>query len=783
MEKIEEKVLAVYPEYIVKRNGQREKFSAGKIEKALYKALKYSEEGREEDAHLVLTEVLKETAVRGLNTVEDIQDAAEEALFKKGYFKAARSFIIYREHRRKMRESEPELMEIYEDLTLRDSKESDTKRENANINADSAMGTMLKYGSEGARYYVDRYILPPHIAELHREGYIHIHDKDFYMLTQTCCQIDLKRLFREGFSTGHGTLSQPKSITSCAALACIILQANQNEMHGGQAIPDFDYAMETGVDHSFEKLISEGINNIILRNSLKDNDSLNIKNISRKTEDILARYGRVIVYGEREKIYSFLETSPYLLEILGEENLKRETAALKVINEEKLRREVSQAMQALIHNLNTMNSRCGAQVPFSSLNYGTSVSDAGRMVTEELLKATYEGLGNGETPIFPVQIFKVKEGVNFREGDKNFDLLKLAMKVSSKRLFPNFSFLDSTFNSQYYVEGNPDTEVSYMGCRTRVMGNVYDKTKETTKGRGNLSFTSMNLPRLGIEAHENMEVFYENLTSMMENVLEQLLHRFKIQSRKKKYNYPFLMGEGIWTGSENLKDSDEVGEVLKNGTLSIGFIGLAECLTALRGSHHGENQKSEELGLEIISFMRNFCDRKSEELKLNISLIATPAEGLSGRFVKMDAGKYGIIPGVTDKEYYTNSFHIPVGYKITMAEKIKKEGPYHELTNGGHISYVEVDGKIEDNISAFYSVLKLMKDNNIGYGSVNHPVDYDPVCGYTGVIDDECPNCKRHETEDEPFHRIRRITGYLVGTLDRFNDAKKSEVNDRVRHN
>lgn len=704
MEKIEEKVLAVYPEYIVKRNGQREKFSAVKIEKALFKALQSSGEGKEEESKLVLTEVLKETAVRRLDTVEEIQDAAEETLFRKGFFKAARSFIIYREHRRKMRESEPELMEIYEDLTVRDSKESDTKRENANINADSAMGTMLKYGSEGARYYVDRYVLPPHIAELHREGYIHIHDKDFYMLTETCCQMDLKRLFREGFSTGHGTLSQPKSITSCAALACIVLQANQNEMHGGQAIPDFDYAMETGVDHSFGKLMSDGIGRIILKeslrnsNSVKEEESREINSVEgsiKTAEEILDEYGRGIVYGEREEIYSFLEKSPYLLNIMGEKNLKSEIAALKIINEEKLRREVSQAMQALIHNLNTMNSRCGAQVPFSSLNYGTSVSDAGRVVTEELLKATYDGLGNGETPIFPVQIFKVKDGVNFKPGDKNFDLLKLAMKVSSKRLFPNFSFLDSTFNSQYYVEGNPDTEVSYMGCRTRVMGNVYDKTKKTTKGRGNLSFTSVNLPRLGIEAHKNIEIFYENLTSMMEKVLEQLLHRFKIQSRKKKYNYPFLMGEGIWTGSENLKDSDEVGEVLKNGTLSIGFIGLAECLTALNGSHHGENHESQKLGLEIITFMRNFCDRRSEELKLNISLIATPAEGLSGRFVKMDAKKYGVIPGVTDKDYYTNSFHIPVGYKITMAQKIKKEGPYHELTNGGHISYVEADGKIE----------------------------------------------------------------------------------------
>ncbi|NLG92766.1 MAG: anaerobic ribonucleoside triphosphate reductase, partial [Clostridiales bacterium] len=430
-----------------------------------------------------------------------------------------------------------------------------------------------------------------------------------------------------------------------------------------------------------------------------------------------------------------------------------------------------------------MNSRAGAQVPFSSINYGTDTSPEARMVIRNLLEATSAGLGDGETPIFPVQIFKVKEGVNYNEGDPNYDLFKLACKVSAKRLFPNFSFIDAPFNLQYYKKGDYNSEVAYMGCRTRVMGNNHDKTKEVTCGRGNLSFTSVNLPRIGIEAKGDLKKFYELLDERMDMVIRQLLHRFEIQCSKKVYNYPFLMGQGVWIDSEKLGPNDSVREVLKHGTLSMGFIGLAETLKVLTGKHHGESAESQKLGLEIVGYMRKRMDEESAKTGLNFTLLATPAEGLSGRFVRIDQKKYGKIPGVTDREYYTNSFHIPVYYPIKAFEKIKLEAPYHALTNAGHISYVELDGDTSKNLEAFEAVIRCMKENGIGYGSVNHPVDRDPVCGFNGIIDNECPKCHRSENDGGPkFERIRRITGYLVGPTDRWNNAKRAEERDRVKH-
>ncbi len=445
-------------------------------------------------------------------------------------------------------------------------------------------------------------------------------------------------------------------------------------------------------------------------------------------------------------------------------------------------RATYQAMEALIHNLNTMNSRAGAQVPFSSLNYGTDTSPEGRMAMKDLLLATEAGLGQGETPIFPVQIFKVKEGVNYNPGEPNYDLFQLSIRVSAKRLFPNFSFLDAPFNLQYYKPGDYDTEVAYMGCRTRVMGNVHDKSREVTCGRGNLSFTSVNLPRIGIEAHGDVKKFYQILDSRIDLIIRQLLHRFKIQCSKKVFNYPFLMGQGVWIDSEKLGPDDSVAEVLKHGTLSLGFIGLAEALKALTGKHHGESEESQKLGLEIVGHMRRRMDEESEKTGLNFTLLATPAEGLSGRFVKMDQERYGKIPGVTDREYYTNSFHIPVYFPISAFRKIQLEGPYHAMTNAGHISYVELDGDTAKNPEAFEAVIRCMKENGIGYGAVNHPVDRDPVCGYNGIIDNECPKCHRKEGEGPKFERIRRITGYLVGTMDRWNNAKRAEERDRVKH-
>jgi ribonucleoside-triphosphate reductase len=444
-------------------------------------------------------------------------------------------------------------------------------------------------------------------------------------------------------------------------------------------------------------------------------------------------------------------------------------------------RATFQAMEALIHNLNTMNSRAGAQVPFSSINYGMDVSPEGRLVMRNLLLSTEEGLGGGETPIFPIQIFRVKEGINYNPGEPNYDLFKLACRVSAKRLFPNFAFQDAPYNLQYYVPGRPETEIAYMGCRTRVIGNVYDKSKEISYSRGNLSFTSVNLPRLAIKANRNVEQFFQELDRMIDLVFDQLFERFEIQAGKSVRNYPFLMGQGVWLGSEKLGWDDEVREVLKHGTLSMGFIGLAETLKSLLGQHHGESQQAQNLGLEIIGHMRARCDEKSKETGMNVTLLATPAEGLSGRFVRMDRERYGEIPGVTDRDYYTNSFHVPVYFPIGAVEKIQIEAPYHALTNAGHISYVELDGDTAQNLEAFEKIVRLMKESGVGYGSINHPVDRDPVCGYNGVIGDSCPLCGRSEDEHH-FERIRRITGYLVGTLDRFNNAKRSEESERLKH-
>jgi len=438
-------------------------------------------------------------------------------------------------------------------------------------------------------------------------------------------------------------------------------------------------------------------------------------------------------------------------------------------------------MEAFVHNLNTMHSRAGAQTPFSSINYGMDTSAEGRLVIKNILLAAEAGLGKGETPIFPIHIFKVKEGINYNPGEPNYDLFKLACQVSAKRLFPNFSFVDAPYNLKYYVPGRPETEIAYMGCRTRVAGNVYDPERETIFGRGNLSFTTVNLPRIALKSNKNINIFFEELDSKIDLVISQLLERFKLQASKKVRNYPFLMGQGVWMDSDNLGIDDEVGEVLKHGTLTLGFIGLAECLKALTGKHHGESVEAQNLGLEIVGYMRRRMDEASEKYKLNFSLIATPAEGTSGRFVKMDSNVFGKIEGVTDRDYYTNSFHVPVYYNINAIDKIRLEGPYHELTNAGHITYVELDGDPSNNVEAFEKIIRAMKENGIGYGSVNHPVDRDPVCGYNGIIGDVCPACGRHE-DDVKFERIRRITGYLVGTLDRFNDAKKAEERDRVKH-
>lgn len=766
---------------IIKRDGRTVEFDSSKISDAIYKAAEVLG-GQDRDMSNYLSKqvelYLTEVCHNDIPTVEQIQDAVEKVLIENGHARTAKEFILYRAERTRVRDMNTRLMKTYEDLTFKDAKDNDTKRENANIDGDTAMGTMLKYGSEGAKQFYEMFVLKPEHAKAHREGDIHIHDMDFLTLTTTCCQIDIEKLFKGGFSTGHGHLREPNDIQSYSALACIAIQSNQNDQHGGQSIADFDYGMANGVKKTYRKLYWTNVGKMLnLLFDIEDGvDKMKaIGNEIIEEHDVYPTIADDNGYKEIEREYlSKIIDSKYIPKI--------QSKATKYANEE-VDRATFQAMEAFVHNLNTMHSRAGAQVPFSSINFGTDTTPEGRLVTKNILLSIEAGLGNGETAIFPVSIFKVKDGVNYNPGDPNYDMFKLAMRVSAKRLFPNFSFIDSPFNLPFYKEGDPNTEVAYMGCRTRVIGNVYDPSRQVVGGRGNLSFTSVNLPRIAIKAHGDIDWFFEELDRKVNLAMNQLMERYKIQASKKVRNYPFLMGQGVWLDSEKLKEDDTVGEILKHGTLSVGFIGLAETLKALIGSHHGETQEAQSLGLEIIGFMRKKLDEQSKKTGFNYTLLATPAEGLSGRFVRIDRAKYGVIEGVTDREYYTNSFHIPVYYNINAFDKIKLEAPYHALTNAGHISYVELDGDPTKNLDAFEQVVRCMKESGIGYGSINHPVDRDPVCGFTGIIDNECPYCGRSEDDgDVGFERIRRITGYLVGTMDKWNDAKTAEQNDRVKH-
>lgn len=767
-------------EYIVKRDGRQVRFDLKKISDAIFMAAQ-AVGGNNYDSAENLAELVREKLEKESNsnpTVEHVQDTVERVLIENGHARTAKEYILYRAERTKVREMNTKLMKTYEDLTFKSAKDNDVKRENANIDGDTAMGTMLKYGSEGAKQFYEMYILNPKHAEAHRNGDIHIHDLDFLTLTTTCCQIDIDKLFTNGFSTGHGFLREPNDIASYSALTCIAIQSNQNDQHGGQSIPNFDYAMAKGVAKTYRRIYRQNLQRaieLLTEDEALVDEAIVIADQAEAETNAIPKLDDGEVYMAKE-----LEL---LTEKFGEELAnKLQKFAYKRANKE-TDRAVYQAMEAFVHNLNTMHSRAGAQIPFSSINYGTDTTPEGRLIIKNVLLATEAGLGNGETPIFPIHIFKVKDGINYNTTDPNYDLFKLACRVSAKRLFPNFSFLDAPFNLKYYKEGHPETECAYMGCRTRVMANSYDPTREIVNGRGNLSFTSVNLPRLAILSNGNIDFFYEQLDRKIDIVIEQLLDRFKIQASKLVKNYPFLMGQGIWIDSEKLSVNDSVGEVLKHGTLTLGFIGLAECLKALVGKHHGESQEAQNIGLEIVGYMRKRMDQASKKYGLNFSVIATPAEGLSGRFVKMDAKRFGKIPGVTDREYYTNSFHIPVYYKISAYDKIRLEAPYHNLTNGGHISYIELDGDPTENLEAFEKVVHVMKECGIGYGSINHPVDRDPECGYTGIIGDTCPKCGRSECSGEHgFERIRRITGYLVGTVDRFNNAKRAEVEDRVKH-
>ncbi|MEQ2520026.1 anaerobic ribonucleoside triphosphate reductase [Ruthenibacterium sp. CLA-JM-H11] len=746
---------------IVKRDGRVVLYDASKIASAVLRCLQAAGQGDATVAANVanaVEEALEKECGNEPPQIEQIQDAVEQELMHAGMEEAAKQYILYRAERTRIREAKTSLMKSIDEITNVDARISDMKRDNANIDGNTAMGSMLQIGTAGAKAYNAAYLLTPDQARAYREGDIHIHDFDFYALTTTCCQIDLVKLFKGGFSTGHGYLREPQGIGSYAALAAIAIQSNQNDQHGGQGVPNFDYAMAQGVRKTFAKnyagKLQEALEDVL---DTDDESVLTQAAIAAGTE----------ATGEEPRLQSQAATfdAAAAQQLVKDGRLDKEKATHVVRHarhraEKATDRATYQAMEGFVHNLNTMHSRAGAQTPFSSINYGTDTSPEGRMAIRNILMAEDAGLGNGETPIFPIHIFKVKEGVNYNPGDPNYDLFELSCKVSAKRLFPNYVFLDSPFNLQYYKPGHPETEVATMGCRTRVMSNVYDPEREIAYSRGNLSFTSINLPRLAIESHGDEKLFYEKLDAMMELVAQQLHDRYEIQASKRVYNYPFLMGQGVWLDSDKLGPNDEVREVLKHGSLSIGFIGLAETLTALYGHHHGESDEMQEKGLAIVRHMREFCDKKAAETHLNYGLLATPAEGLSGRFIRMDQKRYGKIPGVTDREYYTNSFHIPVWYPISAYDKIHKEAPYHALTNAGHISYVELDGDTANNVEAFESVVRCMHDAGIGYGSINHPVDRDPICGYVGVIGEVCPRCGRREGEalsQEKVDELRKL--------------------------
>ncbi|ADO60021.1 anaerobic ribonucleoside triphosphate reductase [Paenibacillus polymyxa] len=599
----------------------------------------------------------------------------------------------------------------------------DLINENANTDGISPMGMMSLIASITSKRYTEEKLLSKEAWEAYRNGYIHIHDLDFYTTgTTTCCQIPLAKILKNGFNTGHGHMREPKNIMSAMALTSIILQSNQNQQHGGQSIPMFDYDLSKYVRLTFEKKLSE---------------------VSE------------------------------LLEQFGETNYKEKAVQIAW---DKTDQEVYQACEAFIHNSNSMHSRGGSQTPFISINLGTDTSNEGRMITKNILLATQAGLGDGETPIFPIIVFKVKEGVNFNPEDKNYDLYKLSLITTSKRLFPNYVFIDAPFNLKYY-DGTPESEIATMGCRTRTIGNV--NGKETPVGRGNLSFTSINLPLIALES-KDVNQFYQKLNYYTDVAVQQLYDRYQYQAQKKVSNFKFLYGQGVWHNGEELDPEETLGKILKQGTLSVGFVGLAEALVALTGQHHGESEEAWKMGYNMIQFIRDKTDVASIKYQMNFTTLATPAESFAGKALRITKKRHGVIKGVTDRDYFTNGFHIPVYYKISAFDKIKKEAPFHELTNAGHITYIELDGDASKNIEALDMIVRTMKENGIGYGSINHPVDRCMKCKYKGIIHNACPKCQNDD--EKKIERIRRITGYLVGTMDKWNSAKRAEESDRVKH-
>ncbi len=757
---------------ILKRDGQKKAFNESKIQDAIYKAAisltdsehvdiaRTKELARKVVNYLIDNNIARLEEVKNFTEcyfvgIEEVQDAVEKILIENKHAKTAKAYILYRKQRSDVRDSSGALMKLMKDLTFTESKDLEIKRENANIDGNSTMGTMLKYGSEIAKDFNKKFLIRSEHVSAYEAGIIHIHDMEFYALTINCLQIDVGKLLKNGFNTGHGALRSPSTIGAAATLACIIIQSNQNEMFGGQSIPTLDFSLAPYVAKSYQKNIIYFLETII------EDDNI-IQEVKSAIANYRQEHTHLITAQARNYIADILEKTA------KQYNIDINIAKVFDFAYKRTERETYQAMEALIHNLCTLNSRAGSQVPFSSLNTGLDTSEEGRMVTRNLFLATEAGLGNGETPIFPISIFTMKKGIN-HQGDKNYDLFQLACRCSAKRLFPNFNNIDASFNIKYYDPNRTETICAVMGCRTRVLGNDYAPEKAITPGRGNLSFTTLNLPYLALLAkEENPSADSATLyTKLLEKVKEytdlvftQLLDRFEIQAKRKAYNFPFLMGQGVHVDSEKLYPDDEIREVIKNGTLSIGFIGLAECLTAIYGKHHGEDANLNEQGENVIKTIFDKCRAKTEETGLNFSMIASPAEGCSGRLLRLTKARFGEIKGVTDRDYFTNSFHVPVFHKIRAWDKIQLESVYHKYCLAGSISYIEVSEDLSKNPEAFETLVNAMADANMGYFSINHPVDRDPVCGYLGIIDDVCPRCGRRENEGVSLETLQSLQAY-----------------------
>ena len=718
-----------------KRSGQKVNYDREKIYNAIVGANRDAstpaDKLSEDDLERVTNSVEQAIAENEIIGVEDIQDQVEKSLMAHGFFDVAKQFIVYRQKHSQRRAAQKKLMDTYRDIFFADSMDIDLKRDNANINTDASMGIMLKMGAESSKYFVDNYVLPEEFAQADKENWIHIHDKDFSLITFNCCQIDLLKLFRGGFSTGHGFLREPNSIRSYASLACIAIQSNQNDMFGGQSINAFDYAMAEGVKKSFRRAIKDEIKRACEFCDVQATGEIDFK---------------VCTYSEGDNPAAVEN----LTQVVGSEKLAQKVYRQACADVEE---ETHQAMEALIHNFNTLHSRAGAQVPFSSINYGMDTSPEGRLVTREVLNAIDAGLGNGETPIFPISVFQLKSGVNYNISDPNYDLFRQASKVSAKRLFPNFVSLDAPYNLQDYKPGDYNSYIATMGCRTRVMSNV--NGREESGSRGNFAFVTINLPKLALESKGDLEKFFELYDKYITICHDYILCRLKTIEEKHVYNFPFLMGQGVWMDSEKLKPNDKIKDVLKHASYSIGFCGLAECLVALIGKHHGQSDEAQELGLKIVKHLRERTDDYTKREKRNWTTFGTPAESTAGQFQRANRKVYGNIKGVTDRPYMTNSSHVPVYFPICAGDKIKIEAPYHAICNAGHIAYIEMDGDPTKNISAFEALVRAMHDADMGYFSINHPVDRDPVCGYTGIIANECPHCHRKEVETGTFHIAR----------------------------